>query len=289
MKTRFIDLGGPVHVADFGGEGPPIVLLHGLGASHTGWMPVGPGLARRGRVIAPDLIGFGRTPLGGRRSTIEANVELVSRLLDREIAGEGPVTVVGNSMGGMVSVMLAAARPDRVARLVLVAPALPRPLGAPLDMKVAAAFTVYMIPGAGELMMRRRLAAVGPERVLRDTLELCGVDPDRIMPEAWEASLALAHERSKHTWTADAFIGAARSLVHTALRRDRVEEAIRTLRAPALLTHGTRDRLVPIVVSEAAARLRSDWRVERMEGLGHVPQLEAPERWLDAVTRWLDG
>ena len=112
MKTRFIDLGGPVHVADFGGEGPPIVLLHGLGASHTGWMPVGPGLARRGRVIAPDLIGFGRTPLDGRRSTIQANVDLVSRLLDRELAGEGPVTVVGNSMGGMVSVMLAAARPD---------------------------------------------------------------------------------------------------------------------------------------------------------------------------------
>lgn len=285
MDTRIVDLGGPIHVADFGGEGHTILLLHGLGASHTSWMPVGPALARRGRVLAPDLIGFGRTPLAGRRSSIEANVEAMSRLLDRET--EGPVTVVGNSMGGMVSVLLAAARPDRVSRLVLVAPALPRPRGAPLDLSVAAMFTLYMIPGAGELVMRRRLRTAGPERVLRDTLTLCGVDPERMMPEAWEASLSIARERAKLSWPPDAFLGAARSLVHTLRRRGRIEEAIRRLRAPALLTHGTLDRLVPLVVSEAAARLRRDWQVEPMEGIGHVPQIQAPERWLAAVNRWL--
>jgi len=285
VKSRFADLDGPVHIADFGGAGAPVLLLHGLGASHTSWMPVGAALAGRGRVIAPDLIGFGRTPLAGRAPSIEANVALLGRLLDAET--RGPVTVVGNSMGGLVAVMLAAARPDRVARLVLVAPALPRPPGAPIDRTVAALFTINLLPVIGERAMRRRLAEVGPERVLRDTLRLCGVDPARMMPEAWEASVALAHERARWPWTIDAYLGAARSLVRTTIRRERVYDAIRRLRAPALLTQGTRDRLVPAVVSEAAARLRSDWKVERMEGVGHVPQVEVPERWLDLVTRWL--
>ncbi|MFT3768109.1 MAG: alpha/beta hydrolase [Minicystis sp.] len=288
MKTRVVDLGGPVHLADFGGEGRPILLLHGLGASHTSWMAVGDALAARGRVIAPDLIGFGRTPLEGRSPSIESNVAMLGRLLDSlDGMTRGPVTLVGNSMGGLVSVMLAAARPDRIARLVLVAPALPRPPGAPVDVQVAALFSVFLLPVFGEITMRRRLAQAGPERVLRDTLKLCGVDADRIKPEVWQATLALAQERARWPWATDAYLGAARSLVRIVSRRERVHAAIRSLRAPALLTQGTRDRLVPFVVSEAAARLRTDWKVERMEGVGHVPQIEVPDRWLDIVTRWL--
>jgi pimeloyl-ACP methyl ester carboxylesterase len=213
---------------------------------------------------------------------------MLGRLLDAlhdEL--RGPVTLMGNSMGGLVSVMLAAARPERIARLVLVAPALPRPLAAPVDARVAALFSIYLLPIIGEVSMRRHLARVGPERVLRDTLHLCGVDPARIMPEAWEASVALARQRAEWPWTIDAYLGAARSLIRTNARRDRVYGAIRRLRAPALLTQGTRDRLVPTVVSEAAARLRPDWRLARMEGVGHVPQVEVPDRWLALVTRWL--
>ena len=285
MKTRVIDLDGPVHLADFGGEGASILLLHGLGASHTSWMAVGKQLAARGRVIAPDLLGFGRTPLAGRAPSIEHNVAMLGRLLDAET--RGPVTLIGNSMGGLVSVLLAAARPDRIARLVLVGPALPRPPGAPVDPRVAALFSLFLLPVFGEIAMRRRLAAAGPERVLRDTLDLCGLRVESLDPEVWQATLALAHERARWPWATDAYLGAARSLVRVLVRRDRVYDTIRRLRAPALLTQGTHDRLVPFVVSEAAARLRPDWKVERMEGVGHVPQLEVPDRWLDLVIRWL--
>ncbi|APR86138.1 putative hydrolase [Minicystis rosea] len=285
MKTRIIDLDGPVHVADFGGEGASILLLHGLGASHTSWMAVGDALAKRGRVLAPDLIGFGRTPLAGRAPSIESNVAMLRRLLDRET--QGPVTLVGNSMGGLVSVMLASACPDRIARLVLVGPALPRPPGAPVDPQVALLFSLFLLPVFGEMTMRHRLASAGPEKVLRDTLDLCGLRVESLAPEVWQATLTLAQERARLSWATDAYLGAARSLVRVLVQRERVYDAIRRLRAPALLTQGTRDRLVPLVVSEAAARLRSDWKVERMEGVGHVPQLEVPDRWLDLVTRWL--
>lgn len=287
MKSRTIDLQGPVHMADFGGQGDPMLMLHGLGASHTSWMPVGPALAQRYRVVAPDLLGFGRTAPSGRAPTLESNVAMLSRLLDREFPS-GPVTLVGNSMGGLVSVLLAHARPDRVRRLVLVAPALPRPNHAPFDPLVAALFTIYLLPIFGEFSMRRRVAQRGPERVLRDTLRLCGVEPERVMPEAWQASVSLAHERAAWPWTVDAYLAAARSIVRTLLRRERVYNIIRGLRTPALVTQGTLDRLVPYVVSETAVKLRHDWTLARMEGIGHVPQMEVPEQWLSLVTDWLD-
>lgn len=286
MKTRVIDIGGPVHVADFGGSGPPLVLVHGLGASHTSWMAVGPALAERRRVLALDLIGFGRTPLGGRPPTIEANVDLLARFLDQEV--REPAVLIGNSMGGLLSVLTAAAHPRAVKGLVLVCPALPHPRGASMDRRVATLFAIYMIPGLGELFLRRRMAQVGPEQMLRDTLRLCGVDPARVLPAAWEASVALAHERRRLGGADEAFLGAARSLMRTNLRRGRVHDALRGIAAPGLLIQGSVDRLVPAATTVAAARLRPDWRLEVMEGVGHVPQLEVPERWVELVNGWLE-
>jgi len=63
MIPKTIDLAGEtLHYADFGGEGPTLVLVHGLGGSYSTWLAVGTSLARRGRVVAPDLPGFGRSP-----------------------------------------------------------------------------------------------------------------------------------------------------------------------------------------------------------------------------------
>ncbi|MFY9588857.1 MAG: alpha/beta fold hydrolase, partial [Actinomycetota bacterium] len=83
MESRWIELDGPVHYAAWDGpsEGPTFVLVHGLGGSHANWMSVGPALAERGRVLAVDLAGFGRTPPAGRRSTIGANRRLLHRFI----------------------------------------------------------------------------------------------------------------------------------------------------------------------------------------------------------------
>src|SRR5438876_959824 len=125
MLSRTLDLDGPVHVADFGGAGPTMVLVHGLGGSHANWLAVGPALAAHARVLAPDLPGFGRTPLAGRSAHVHAGVALVDSLLDT--VADGPAILVGNSMGGLIAMMQAAACPEKVAGLVLVGPAQPRP------------------------------------------------------------------------------------------------------------------------------------------------------------------
>src|SRR5712692_7938224 len=98
MRSRTVDLDGPLHFADFGGSGPTMVLVHGLGGSHVNWMAVGPALAARARVLAPDLAGFGRTPLAGRSAHLRANQGLLDRFLDA--VADGPAVLVGNSMGG---------------------------------------------------------------------------------------------------------------------------------------------------------------------------------------------
>ncbi|MBJ7612163.1 MAG: alpha/beta hydrolase [Candidatus Dormibacteraeota bacterium] len=111
MLSRTVDIDGPVHYHDFGGSGPPLVCVHGLGGAAINWMAVGHELGRRYRVLAPDLRGFGETPLGNRDSTIDSNQRLLDRFI-REVAGSAAV-LVGNSMGGLLSTLQAARHPEK--------------------------------------------------------------------------------------------------------------------------------------------------------------------------------
>src|ERR1700710_3049562 len=120
MEQRTVDLSGPVHYLDFGGAGRPIVLVHGLGGSSVNWLGVGPQLSKVGRVVAVDLAGHGRTLSLGRSARVSANRALLSRFLG-EVARE-PAVLIGNSMGGYLSLAQAAAEPATVRALVLVAP-----------------------------------------------------------------------------------------------------------------------------------------------------------------------
>ncbi len=286
MRSETIDLDGPVHFIDFGGSGPTLVLVHGLGGSHVNWMAVGPALAHGARVLAIDLAGFGRTPLGERSAGVHANRLLLDRFLDA-VAG-GPAVLVGNSMGGLVAMMEAALAPERVAGLVLVAPAQPRPAEAGVDVRVAALFTFYALPVLGGLFLGWRARLLGPAGVVRSTLALCCVDPSRIPPEVVAAHVALARERlERMPWANQAFLEAARSLIVLLARREWFAETARGITAPTLLIQGDRDRLVAVEASRALARLRPEWSLDVLADVGHVPQLEAPVRFVDSVERWL--
>jgi glycerol-3-phosphate dehydrogenase len=288
MRSETVDAGGPVHFADFGGEGPALVLVHGLGGSHVNWLAVGPRLARRARVVAPDLAGFGRTPPAGRMPRVPANRECLDRFLDAVIGG--PAILVGNSMGGLIAMMQAALHPRKVAGLVLVAPAQPRPPGTRIDRAVGLAFTLYSLPWVGEWYMRRRVARLGPEELVREMLQLVCVDPARVPEAVRAAHVALAAERvATMPWANAAFLEAARSTLGELRRRRQYEEMVDKIAAPTLLIQGARDRLVPPAASRGLARRRPDWSFEVFEDVGHVPQLEAPDRFVDTVERWLEG
>jgi pimeloyl-ACP methyl ester carboxylesterase len=285
LKSHTVDLDGPVHYVEFGGSGRPIVLVHGLGGSHCNWLPVGRRLAAHGRVLALDLAGHGRTPALGRTAHVAANRRLLGRFL--ETVARAPAVLVGNSMGGYLSMAEAAAEPDKVSSLVLVDPAVPNTQILTWNPVVVALFAGYALPGTGGALMRWRYRR-GPERLVRDTLRLCCVDVSRVPADTVEAHVALARERlASGAIIGRDFLAAQRSLMAALIRPRRFYEMVASIRARGLIVQGGSDRLVRVQAARRLAAARPDWRFEVLEGIGHVPQLEAPERFLEAVEPWL--
>ncbi|MGH2739071.1 MAG: alpha/beta fold hydrolase [Actinomycetota bacterium] len=287
MLSRTVDLDGPVHYLDFGGNGPAFVLVHGLGGSHPNWLAVGPGLAEHGRTLAPDLVGFGRTPPAGRPMTLGGHLTLLESFLGNVVGG--PAILVGNSTGGALSVLLAATRPDLAAGLVLVNPALPVRPRYPSDPLVIKAFAAYGLPGFGASFIRRHRDRLGPEGMVRETLELCCSDVNRVPADVFDAHVAFARERFEMPWADEAFLKTARSLMRFIFNRPQYHKTVRQITAPTLHIHGAADRLVRIGSARQFARIRPDWTFVSIKGVGHVPMLEAPDRFLEAVSTWLAG
>src|SRR5438132_11521929 len=92
---------------------------------------------------------------------------------------------------------------------------------------------------------------------------------------------------SARRWAQAAFLAAARSIMGVLARRRRLHALIAEIEAPTLIIQGTEDRLVPLAASRATAALRRDWSLAVFDGVGHVPQLEAPERFVETVVAWL--
>ncbi|WP_367129847.1 alpha/beta fold hydrolase [Saccharothrix sp. HUAS TT1] len=283
--SRHVDLDGPVHYVDFGGDGPPVVLVHGLGGSHLNWCLLAPHLVDRHRVLAVDLAGFGLTHPEGRATTVPANARLLDRFL-AEVVGE-PVVLVGNSMGGMVSILHAARRPASVDALVLLDPALPLPLGARLDPQVAASFAMYAVPGLGQWFLAKSRAGVSTRRQVKRVLNLVCANAKSVPEEMVLASMSLLEQRAEVPGLDEAFLAAARSVVWTGATSRRYYTAMSRVRAPVYLMAGEADRLVPLASARAAARRNPSWRFDVLEGVGHVPQLEVPELVASKIKEWL--
>jgi len=288
VRRRTIEADGPIHFADFGGEGRPMVLVHGLGGACENWLAVGGLLAEHARVLAPDLPGFGRTPPAGREITIAASQRALHRFLEAAV-GE-PAILVGNSMGGLIAMMQAARESASVAGLVLVAPAQPRVRGGRIELAVQALFALYAIPGVARWFLRTRAARLGPEGLVAELLRLLCTDGSRVPAAVRSAHVELVRARIQTMpWANDAFLSATRSLLIEIFRRRRYYRMIEGIAVPTLMIHGRDDRLVPLASSQALIRRRPRWILETLEDVGHVPQLESPERFVDAVVRWLQS
>src|SRR3954453_17137201 len=285
--SHTVDWDGPVHYVDFGGdpEGPTVVLVHGLGGSHLNWDLLAPLLTPHGRVLALDLPGFSRSEPGSRRATVQANVAVLRRFL-QEVAG-GRAVLVGNSMGGMISVFTAASAPKAVSGLVLLDPALPGGRRA-LDPVVAAEFFLYALPFAGRRFLASRRRRHSTLNRVGETLEICGVGPDDVPAEVIDRSVTLLDEREDVQGTDKAFLAAARSLVKVLVDPRSYRRAMSGTRVPVLLVHADEDRLVPVSAARAVAQRHPHWRHLELAGVGHVPQLQLPDAVAKDILNWLE-
>src|SRR4051794_7273886 len=285
-RGRTVDLGGPVHYVDFGGEpaGPTFVLVHGLGGSHLNWELLAPRLTRHGRVLAVDLPGFGLSEPGERPATVPANVSVLERFV--RVVTRPPVVLVGNSMGGMISILLTARAPELVRALALVDPALPPPLR-PRDLPTGIVFSAYALPGIGEQLTGLRRRRLGARATVDSMLRLCGVDPSRLPRALVDRSVALIENRRDVAGMDRAFLSATRSLLWALVRSGAYRSAMSSIAVPVLLVHGDRDRLVPVSAARGAARRHPAWRYIELRGVGHVPQLQVPDLLADHLLEWL--
>jgi pimeloyl-ACP methyl ester carboxylesterase len=286
MISKTIDLAGEtLHYADYGGEGPTLVLVHGLGGSYTAWLAVAASLARRARVVALDLPGFGHSPRSARGTTLSVMGRALARFIDA--TSTEAVHLVGNSMGGALSLLEAHARPQRIASALLVDPALPAPLGVDIDPWWLKTLAIASVP-MGHRLLRRRAKRLGRERLLRDLMDVCCVDATRIPAEVMDALVAEAVECGALPQIDLAFSEATRSLLGELFFGRRLRKAVRLPGVPTLIVHGQRDRCVDVRTVRATVAINPQIELIELPDLGHTPQLEAPDAFLKVASGWFD-
>jgi pimeloyl-ACP methyl ester carboxylesterase len=259
-------------------------MVHGLGGSALNWMAVGPRIAKTHRAFALDLAGFGQTPLFGRAATVGANAALVREFIEN-VAGE-PVTLMGNSMGGHISILEAASHPNSVTACVLVDPAIPGPHMRRPEPAVLGVVAAMSIPGLVQAVLDRRSRELGPEGLVKRTLALVCADPSRVDPAVVEAHLQLTRERAQlGRQNARAFVQASRSIGFR-MADPRFWSRVSAVRAPTLVIHGSLDRLIPLSAAVELCRRRPDWELTVLDGVGHVPMMETPDLFMDALGAW---
>jgi pimeloyl-ACP methyl ester carboxylesterase len=286
MNRTTIDAGGKVSVLDHGGTGPLIVCVHGLEGSAYNWNLVAPHLSETHRVVAPDLSGFGYTDPIDDDSTVERNAELVADIID---SYGGPAILVGNSMGGLISILTAERYPDKVSSVVLINPATPIFSWLTVSPPATARLSVPLLPFLGPRLIEAYKTKITPEAGVHEALDFVTADVTRIDPSVYDSALEIAQMRRMQPWATDALVQATRSIAPYVLRKGQFAELIHKLSQPTLLVHGTHDELIHVEAAIWMSRERPDWTVAYLEGVGHVPMLEVPHRFLSVFDAWEDA
>jgi pimeloyl-ACP methyl ester carboxylesterase len=246
-------------VAAAGGEGDPVLLLHGQPGSGNDWLPLIRELRRRDvPLLVPDRPGYGRT--GGPARGFFENADAMVDMLDR--LGVDRVVVAGHSWGGGVAVALAARYPERVSRLVLVAPVGHRRAVGLLDRVLALRGVGSLATRAGFAALRASLS-VGPLRAAV-AHGMTGVEPAQL-ERSMRHLLAPAAARS--------FAREQRSLV---TETPALEAVLGSIRAPTTVVVGEDDRLVPPAAAHALARQIDGAELVEVPKAGHLLPLTAP-------------
>ena len=283
MERATIDAGGKVSVLEHGGTGPLIVCVHGLEGSAYNWNLIAPHLSETHRVVAPDLSGFGYTEPIDNDSTVERNAQLVADVIDYY---GGPGILIGNSMGGLISILTAERYPEKVSRVNLINTAAPVFSWSSVSPAATARLSVPLIPFLGSRLIETYKVRVSPETGVHEALNFVAADASRLDRSVYDAALEIARLRRLQPWATDALVQGTNSIAPYVLRKRRFANLIHKLSQPTLVVHGTEDELVHVEAAMWMARQRPDWTVAYLEGIGHVPMLEAPHRFLAVYDAW---
>ena len=248
--------------------------VHGLAGSSTNWTSLAGLMAPKATGFLVDLPGHGRSdpPPQGRYS-LRDDADVLAALIQRR--SRGPVHLVGNSLGGVVSTMLAARHPELVSSLTLISPAVPD-LRLTRDRGANPILGLLLMPGTTGIALKR-LGAISPLARARGMGELCFGDPTLLTDHDYEVAAADMAWRASLPWAHRSTIESLRALMRSYLpdgRSFRADAA--KISVPTLVIWGTRDRLVDVRLARRTADCFADSRLLVIAGVGHTAQMEAP-------------
>lgn len=274
-ETRFVEIHGVRQAVVDQGDGDEVLLLiHGMAGSAGTWRAVLPQLAKKYRVIAPDLLGHGQSSKPRTDYSLGAFAVGLRDLLDE--LGVRSATVVGHSLGGGVAMQFLYQHPEYCRRLVLIG-------SGGLGPDVGWILRLLAAPGA-ELVM----PVIAPPPVLRAGNAV----------RSWLTSVGLRSPRGAEIWNAyssfadsetrEAFLRTLRSVVDyrgqsvSALNRLNLREEL-----PVLAIWGEDDNIIPVDHAYSALQARPDCRLEILPGIGHFAQVEAPFEVIELIDEFI--
>nr|WP_281353518.1 alpha/beta hydrolase [Phytoactinopolyspora mesophila] len=255
-------------------------MIHGLGGASTNWTALMRELRGDLDQWSPDLPGFGESPPSGEH-TVSAYVADVIAYLERF---DGPVHLIGNSMGGMICVLVASARPDLVRTLVLLSPAMPQyrlPRG-------AQAMALVALPKLGEWILGRVNGKPTQEQIERLAPMLYG-NPEGVDPDEFAFAIEERMRWVSQAHARDVLLTALRSLVGQYLppRRRSTWWAAQKVLCPAMVIVCEKDALVGAWSARRWQRALPRARVVKLEHSGHVSMMEYPSAVAHLVRTFL--
>ena len=262
------------------GSAEPALFVHGLGGNATNWTDLMALLRDRVDGVAVDLPGFGWSPPPRDGDfALRRSAATLADLVESRFDGR-PVHLFGNSMGGAISVQLAARHPHLVRTLTLVSPALPK-VGV---RRTNVHLPVIAAPGLGTTLMRRYLTLDAATRA-QATIDICFADPASVPVDRMNEAVAEVRRRDALPYVGDAFVQSLRGLLATYLDRsdERPWRLAEGISCPTLLVYGRADKLVDPI--HAHTKAFPDVRVLVLPHAGHVSQIEQPVLVADA---WRD-
>jgi pimeloyl-ACP methyl ester carboxylesterase len=271
---KFLDLHGERVAYREVGQGPAVLLIHGMAGSSTTWREMVPQLSKRYRVIAPDLLGHGQSAKPRGDYSLGAFAVWLRDLLDE--LGISRVTLVGQSLGGGVAMQFVHQHPDYCERLVLIG-------SGGLGPEVGWMLRLLSAPGA-ELLLPAIAppAAVAVGDRLRSWLAPLGLHSARA-GETWNAYSSLSNRPSR-----EAFLRTLRSVVdHNGQAVSAFNRLAFASGLATLLIWGDQDRIIPVSHAQAAHAAFPDSRLVILPGVGHYPHVEAADAVIVAVDEFV--
>jgi pimeloyl-ACP methyl ester carboxylesterase len=273
-ELTYLELHGDRIAYRDAGDGPTLLLIHGMAGSSATWQAIIPRLSKKFRVIAPDLLGHGVSAKPRGDYSLGAFAVFLRDLLDE--LGVDRATVIGQSLGGGIAMQFAHQHRDYCERLALIGSGGLGPDLSPLLRMLSAPGAEFVLP------------VVAPQPVLNlgnkigSWLTSAGIQSPRA-GQMWHAYSSLSDAETRR-----AFLRTLRSVVDyrgqavSALNKLHVAQGL-----PALLIWGDNDRIIPVAHAYAAHDAVPGSRLEVLEGVGHFPHVEAPMAVADILETFI--